>query len=330
MAGHRVVIVGVGSIGERHTRCFLATRRCEVGIVEPNADLCRTVSDRYQLRHAFASFDEALTTGFTAALIATPAQLHIPMTAKAVECGLHVLIEKPLSTSLEGIAELKSLVAKMGVKVGVAYTYRAFKALRAMRNAILSGKFGKPLDIVVVAGQHFPFFRPAYREIYYKDHRTGGGGIQDGLTHLINACEWIVGPIDRLACDAEHQALDGVTVEDNVHLIARHGRVMASYTFNQYQYHNEVSITVNCERGSARFEAHSNRWKWTTQINEPWTVEEFGQLERDTLYVDQAHAFLDAIEGKGDVSCTLDEGEQTLRVNLAALRSSDEGALRTI
>lgn len=330
MARHRAMIVGVGSIGERHTRCFLATGRCEVGIVELNADLRKTVAERYQVKNAYGSLDEALAAGYTIALIATPAQLHIPIAAQAVERGLHVLIEKPLSTGFDGIAELKALVVKKGVKAGVAYTYRAFKALRAMRDAIRSGRFGTPLDVVVVAGQHFPFFRPAYRDIYYKDRKTGGGAVQDGLTHLLNACEWLVGPIDRLACDAQHQALDGVTVEDNVHLIARHGPVMASYTFNQYQYQSEISITVSCGKGSAKFESHNNRWMWTDAINGPWTVEEFGKLERDTLYVDQAHAFLDAVEGKGGVSCTLDEAEQTLRANLAALKSSDEGALRKI
>jgi predicted dehydrogenase len=52
-----------------------------------------------------------------------------------------------------------------------------------------------------------------------------------------------------------------------------------------------------------------------------WYDEPITPLERDTLFVAQANAFLDAALGKADVLCSLEEGAQTLRVNLAALAS---------
>ena len=73
-----------------------------------------------------------------------------------------------------------------------------------------------------------PTYRPAYREIYYKDRTTGGGAIQDALTHVLNASEWLVGPIRRIAVDAAHQVLEGTTVEDTVHVMARHGGVLGA------------------------------------------------------------------------------------------------------
>jgi predicted dehydrogenase len=48
------------------------------------------------------------------------------------------------------------------------------------------------------------------------------------------------------------------------------------------------------------------------------------------MFVTQANAFLDAVEGKKPVLCTLDEGLQTLKVNLAALASWDEGRWKDI
>ena len=59
---------------------------------------------------------------------------------------------------------------------------------------IRSGRFGEPVQIVATCGQHFPHYRPAYRDTYYRDRRTGGGAVQDALTHIINAGEWLVGP----------------------------------------------------------------------------------------------------------------------------------------
>lgn len=330
---HKVLIIGVGSIGERHLRCFKATGRAEVGLVETNVALRATVAERYAVpaEGVFDSVDAAIASKrFALALVATPAQVHIPIALKLVDAGLHTFIEKPLSTSREGIDRLKELVKQRGVIAAVAYTYRAFPALLAMREALHSGRFGKPVQIVAKCGQHFPLYRPAYRDIYYKDRKTGGGAIQDAITHIINAAEWLVGPIDRLIADAAHQVLPGVTVEDTVHIVARHGSVLGSYSLNQHQAPNETTITVVCERGTIRFEAHANRWRWVTEPGGAWHDEESGPLERDSLYIAQAHRFLDAFEGKGTVACTLDEGEQTLRVNLAALASADRGDLKPL
>ena len=134
------------------------------------------------------------------AVVATPAPLHVPLATELAEAGVHVLIEKPLATSTEGVARLQKVVDDRGVVVGVAYVYRSHPLIRSVREAVASGRFGQPVELVAVAGQHFPTYRPAYRTIYYNNRATGGGAIQDALTHVINAGEWIVGPVDRLVC----------------------------------------------------------------------------------------------------------------------------------
>src|SRR5581483_5050122 len=125
--------------------------------------------------------------------------------------------------------------------------------------------------------------------------------------------------------DAAHQVLDGVEVEDTVHLLTRQGDALGSYSLNQYQAPNEITITVICDRGTARFEFHRHRWRWLTEPGGAWHDEAIEPLERDALFIAQAHRFLDAVEGKAPPPCALDEGLQTLRVNLAALASVDHG-----
>jgi predicted dehydrogenase len=252
------------------------------------------------------------------------------MATQLADAGIHLLIEKPLSTSLVGIERLRQAIDGRHVICSVAYVYRAHPVLTAMREAILSGRFGRPLELIAVSGQHFPTYRPAYREIYYTDRATGGGAIQDALTHVINAGEWLVGPVTRLVADAAHQRLEGVAVEDTVHLLARHNDVLANYSLNQHQAPNENTITVVCEQGTVRFEGHKCRWRWMKTPGEAWHNEEHEQLERDSLFIAQANQLLDAVEGKRPVACTLDEGLQTLRVNLAALASADGGGWQSI
>jgi len=317
----RILILGVGSIGERHLRCFQATGRVRLSFCDTNDELRRRVAEQYGISRTYAGLEAALADEHDAAVIATPAHLHVPMALRLAQAGMHLLIEKPLSTGLDGIDRLQEELRRRQLAAMMAYVLRGHPALGAMREAIASGRFGQPVQLVATAGQHFPTYRPAYREIYYADRATGGGAIQDALTHVLNAAQWLIGPIDSLVADAAHQVLEGVEVEDTVGLLARHGSLLACYSLNQHQAPNEWTITVVCRRGTARFELHNHRWRWMVEPDEPWHDETSGQLERDSLFVRQANTFLDCLEGLATPTCTLDEGIETLRVSLAALAS---------
>ena len=297
-----------------------------MGICELNNELRNSISAKYKISDSFDVLQKALKGEWDAAVIATPAHTHIPIALQLAEAGVSLFIEKPLSTTLNGLKNLIDLIEKNGLVVAVAYIYRAHPGISAMRQAIQSGRFGQPVQIISASGHNFPFNRPAYRDIYYANREQGGGAIQDALTHMVNTAEWLVGPIDKLAADAAHQVLDGVEVEDTVNMICRHGSVMGVYSLNQYQYPNEMGITVVCQKGTLRFELHKNRWKWITEPNGIWNIERFPIMERDDWFIIQENSFLDNLEGKSFPLCTIHEGYQTLKVNLAVLASSNEDA----
>jgi len=243
-----------------------------------------------------------------------------------------VFIEKPLSLSLDCISELIRLIKEKGVKSAVAYTYRSHPALRSMKEAIDSGRFGEPVQVIGTWGQHFPKYRPAYREIYYTSRKTGGGAIQDVLTHAINAGEFLAGPVSRLMADCGHQVLEGVTVEDTVHVITPQNgaKVMGCYTLNQHQAPNENTVTVVCKKGTAKWDLNNARWMSMAEPDAGWKTEFQFSTERDDIFVNQANIFMDAMEGKGMFACTLEEGLQTLRVNLTNLQVADNPAWHSL
>ena len=327
---HRVLIVGAGSIGERHTRCFLATGRTEVGICELSNETRRAVAGRYDLCGAWDQLETALAQAGDAVVVATPAHTHIPIATRLVADGIHLLIEKPVSTSMDGVEALQSEVRARELTAAVGYNHRAHPAAQAMKSAIDEGRFGEPLDMRVECGQCFSKYRPAYRDIYFADRAQGGGAIQDALTHLLNLGEWFVGPISRVAADAARQHLEGVTVEDTVHALARHGSTPASYAFNMYQQPNEFSVTIVCERATVRYELHRHRLRWMDEADGPWHEETFDAPDSDAGYIIQANVFLDAVQGNGRPLCTLDEGIQTLRVNLAVLAAAESQQWETV
>lgn len=320
-----ILIIGCGSIGERHLRCFQKTGRCQVTACDTNPALLESMRERYGVP-AFASLEEALQASAPdAAVVCTPAHVHLPITCTLLKAGLHVFIEKPLAIDQAMVAETRELAVRSGRYVAVAYVYHLMPWFAGARAFIQAGHLGRLLQICSVSGQHFPTFRPAYRDIYYARHETGGGAIQDALTHVANLVEWITGPCTHLYCDTAHLALEGVTVEDTVQISARHGQTLASYALNQFQPPNESTLLIHGEHGSLKVEIHERRWGVMMKGDAGWTWHQTPPMERDELFTAQALAFLDGMEGKASPLCTFDEAAQTLRFNEAALQSARTG-----
>ena len=319
------LIIGCGSIGERHLRCFQRTGRVAATAVDTSAAILQRMRETYGVATHHDWRAELSSGRHQLAVICTPAQLHLPMATEALRHGLHVLIEKPLSHSLAGVDELLAARAHSGTQAAVGYVFHAVPVLRAARDFLAPEPFGPILQAVLTAGQAFHRLRPAYASTYYRDRASGGGAIQDALTHSVNWVESILGPTESVLCDCAHLALPDVAVEDTVHISARHARAHVSYALNQFQAPNETTFQFNSAQGSVRVELHTQRWGTFTPGAADWDWRPPVAVERDQNFIAQANAFLDAIEGRAAPLCTVESALQTLRFNLAALASADSG-----
>lgn len=325
-----ILVVGCGSIGERHLRCFVKTGRAQLTACDTDPALLQKIQQEHQVP-GFASLPAALASQtFDGVVICTPAHTHVGIALTALWAGSGLLIEKPLSVGFEQIDDLKRELVRAKNFVGIAYVYHFMPAVQAARDFLRTAVLGRPLQVSVIAGQHFPTFRPAYRDIYYNRHETGGGAIQDALTHLVNVVEWLVGPTIRVFCDAAHQSLEGVTVEDTVCLTAKNANAVVSYSLNQFQAPNETTIQIHCENGSLKIEIHEQRWAVFPRGASAWDYRPAPINHRDDLFIAQANAFLDGLQGKPNALCTFDEGIQSLKFNIAALESARTGELFSI
>ena len=321
-ANVNVLIVGGGSIGERHLRCFHQVISGDVALCEVDQHRRAELVARYGVEVAPAGVDEAARRSWDAVVVCTPAHLHVEHAIRLAPATGALLLEKPLSTRLDTLDALRS--ATEGKYVQVAYVSRAHPAVEQVRRLLEDGEIGELLQVTIVAGQHFPTFRPAYREIYYTDRATGGGAVQDAATHLFNLVHYFAGRFDWVFCDYAHQALEGVEVEDTVHFAGRagNGRVMVSIALNQFMAPNESWVQLNGTEGSIQLMLHDHRWGILRHGEDSWSWSDALVHERDDVFLLQARAFLEAASGRGPNLCDLDEAVHTLCVNLAALESN--------
>lgn len=322
-----ILIIGAGGIGERHLRCFQKVGAGAVGIVESNAERRELMASRYGCP-SFADLEEALAAdSWQAGVVASPAPTHVPLSLVLLRAGADVLIEKPLALALEDLDELRDYDGRRTIRI--AYVYRHMPSVLELKRRLESGGFGAPLAAQIACGEDFSLARPDYARTYYARHETGGGIIQDLLTHFTNAMDWLVGPAEAVQCLAANRKLKDISVEDTVCCSIRHrDGCLASYFIAQGQTARETVFTVHCEHGSLRAdvtnlrvgECRNGEWIWT----EP------DVLERDDFYVRQARGFLQAREGRGDSSCSLDEAVHSVRTVVATMESARSGRLLEI
>ena len=324
-----ILIVGGGSIGERHLRSFQQIR-CDVALCDTNDQRRTQIAERYQVQHSFESLEVATRETWTGIVICTPAHMHAEHATRAAKATKALLIEKPLCTRLSDAEQLQSSL--LGITAQVGYVLRHHPAVQYVRGRLAAGDIGALHQIAVTAGQHFPTFRPAYRDIYYAKHETGGGAVQDAATHLFDLIQYLAGPLGWVFCDYAHQELAGVEVEDTVHMLGRAdgGKVLVSLALNQFIAPNETHVQLNGARGSLAIRFHEQcaglyrlgdaDWHWTEPLIK----------DRDDLFRAQAKSFLAAIRGEGPPVCSLEDGIRALKINLAALRSGRERAVQLI
>lgn len=323
-----VLVVGGGSIGERHARCFLKTNECEVSLCEMDSAKRNKLAQTYALKQTFADFDKTPLNDFEVVVVATPAPFHIPQSLAAARAGCHVLCEKPLSDRFDGIQELiDTLTAKNRIGA-TAYTMRSVTAVRRVKDLIDDGKIGEPRFAVANVAQHFPPIRPDYQRIYFAKKFMGGGALFDMSPHTINMLEWFLGPEREISCMLDRLALEGIETDDTVILNMRYqsgalGQINCTMLARNFRC--DISVhgtegTLAYDYAKAEVALHTDG----TPTAPPASVEKF-PFERDDLYVEQARHFLAATRGEKPVACTLEEGWQTLRAVFAAQRSAESG-----
>ena len=160
-----ILIAGLGSIGRRH----LANLRA---LGWPHLRLYRTGHSTQSVAElAGIPVDHDLATALArqpvAVIVSNPSALHVPVALEAARAGAHLLIEKPLSNDMTGVAELESLVAAGGLTALVGFQLRFNPGLRQIRAWLRAGAIGTVVSAQVHWGEYLPDMHP------WEDYRVG-------------------------------------------------------------------------------------------------------------------------------------------------------------
>ncbi len=137
-------LVGAGSIGRRHLRLLLERDDVKMSVVEPYEKGRERLMEEYPSIPLYYSMDEAMKTEkLDAFIIATPHGLHAEMAIKALNAGINVFCEKPMSDALNECVVMRDAVVKSGKVFSVGFMFRFDPFVLKVKEIIKSGKIGK-------------------------------------------------------------------------------------------------------------------------------------------------------------------------------------------
>lgn len=142
-----VAVVGAGYWGPRLIRNFQASADAEVvAVCDADPERLDAVRGQHRDVRCFRAMDELLACpAVQAVAIATPVHTHHALAKAALLSGKHVLIEKPLASSLAEAEELVELAASRGLVLAVDHTFLFHPAVRKMRELVEGGALGRLL-----------------------------------------------------------------------------------------------------------------------------------------------------------------------------------------
>jgi UDP-N-acetylglucosamine 3-dehydrogenase len=149
----RVGVIGAGIMGSNHARVFAGMQDIDlVGIAEP-IDTHRARAEQAIGCRTFASVGDLLAAGVDAVTIAAPTHLHHEVALTCIAQNKHVLVEKPIASTVQEGAEIVAAAQRAGVTMMVGHVERFNPAVATIKQAI---KGEEILSIAITRVGPFP------------------------------------------------------------------------------------------------------------------------------------------------------------------------------
>lgn len=137
-----VAVIGAGYWGSKHLRVLQGLSGVDVVLVESDRDKRDAMAGFFPSARPFERIEDALDH-VDAAIVATPPRSHQEIALGLLEHGKHVLVEKPMATSVAGGEALVAAAAARGLVLMAGHTFEYNPAVAVLRDAIDSGDLGR-------------------------------------------------------------------------------------------------------------------------------------------------------------------------------------------
>lgn len=326
--GDALLIIGLGSIGQRHLRNLYALGYTNLHAVSSGKGTMNTCD--LPLRSVEDDLDAALhRVSPKAAFICNPTAFHMDTAIRCALVGCHLFLEKPVGAGWEGVETLREIAAEKQLHTAVGFQFRQHPVLGEIRNRLLRGEFGDLLSARMHWGEFLPGWHPweDYKKAY-SAVESMGGGVTFTLSHPFDYLRWMLGEPDSVQAEILYTQTLGIEVDD-VHFSTwkfSDGRITASVYLDYHERPPSHQLTLVGTKAKVEWSnEHGTAFFYPADPDRP--DESIGLPQgfgRNDLFMAEIRDFMESAGAGRPSACTLDDGIANLRMILAARHASHQ------
>lgn len=187
----KIGVIGCGKIATTaHLPALLAIPEAEIiAVADLDEKRAIKVSKKYGISKHYKDFKDMLKDETIELVdVCTPAKTHANVAIEAASYGKHILVEKPISSSIPDAVRMIEAAKSNSVKLCVVQNFRYFPAMQQMKRSIVEGSVGGVVSMEGICHQHFPL-KWSPRTWWFDE----GGVIFDVGVHMIDSIIWLFG-----------------------------------------------------------------------------------------------------------------------------------------
>ncbi len=316
----RVGIIGYGFMGSTHARLIREKKLAELQAISDIDEkaLYKAREENREVKIYTDPLELIRDKNIDAVIIATPPTTHVDLLLKSIDHGKHVLVEKPLATSIRELDKLLEHEIPRDLVVMVGYS------LRYHRMYIDLKKFMEKL------GRIYFFHHTALGGMpsagWIRDPSLSGGMLNENAVHILYLFYWYFGEPRRIYATLESKTAPGI--DDNILLVSEHGSennkttasLLRSWTANQVIRYFEVLG----ENGSIHVDGYLGGKVRMVIGGE--TMEYNYETIIDEMYTNELKDFFDSVTSMKQPQVTLKDGVVIQLMVEAAKKSNTTGS----
>ena len=279
----RAAIIGCGKVGHLHAKAYQHVKDAElVAVYARNIASAKAYEREYGVR-AYDCLETMIKDSEVDVVnVCVPHPVHKDCTLTALRAGAHVIVEKPLASTLGDCDEIIAEAKQSNLLVGTISQRRFYRPCMRVSEAITGGKIGRPvLGMVTMLGWR--------DEAYYNSDPwrgswklEGGGVLVNQAPHQLDLLLWYMGPIDTLYGAWANLNHPYIEVEDTAIAVIRFksgalGSIVVSNSQNPALYgkvhvfgSNGAAVGVQTDGGAMFIAGVSSITE--PPVNDLWTV----------------------------------------------------------
>jgi len=305
---------------KKNMEVLICTKRNDFKIHEKNVKIVKTI-------------DEGIAERPDIAFVTNETSYHVNTAIKLAKEGIDLFIEKPLSSSTNGIKKLKKIVKDNGIISLIGCDHRFHPCLKKIKEIIDKKRLGRIMSVQVESSSLLSDWHP------YEDYRKGysakeelGGGIAMTMTHELDFLRWFFGEIKEIFSITKKVSDLEISADDiSTMTMIFKNNIIGELHLDYFARPQFKSCKIRGTKGTLYWNSDKNSVEIFYNNQKKWKIVfEEKNYKRNEMFVNELEYFLKCVKNRKKSFNDIRDAEKIVNAILGAKKSSMAKKITTL